>query len=475
MLRSMRSWLFLFAIACALYPSKSFASGIPADVAAIPIRGVIEGFYGKPWTQADRLDQLAFYGKHQLNTYIYAPKDDPYHREKWREAYPLASMANMEQLIKTAEQNQVDFVFAISPGIDVHLEGAEKEQDIEALLHKFDSLYAMGVRSFAVFFDDIKNKDGAGQARFLNEVNRRFIRVKPGVKPLFTVPTEYFTADMIENGKLKAYTKGFSENLDRDIIVMYTGPGVVCDGILPDDIEKVNAIYGRKMAVWWNYPVNDYLLPKLALGPITGLSGQTGQEMSAFIMNPMQFAALSKIALATGADYAKNPAAYDEEKSWQAALKEQYGENAAAMEVFADHSQRMEKHWAHAGRADAPLVRRHMDDFFAALKKGQDTTFAAALLNDDFASLYRGALTLEEKLQPNVYKECQPQLALAKKLAAADETALAMLNAKANGQKYLYQRYRKELLLQKAAIPLQTEVKLSEKTAAAFIEEALQE
>lgn len=475
MLRNMRSWLFLFAIACVLYPSKTFAAGVQVDEAAIPIRGVIEGFYGKPWTQADRLDQLAFYGKHHLNTYIYAPKDDPYHREKWREAYPLTAMANMEQLIKAAEQNQVDFVFAISPGIDVHLDGAEKERDIEALLHKFDLLYAMGVRSFAVFFDDIKNKDGAGQARFLNEVNRRFIRVKPGVKPLFTVPTEYFTADMIEDGKLKAYTKGFSENLDRDIIVMYTGPGVVCDGILLEDIDKVNEIYGRKMAVWWNYPVNDYLLPKLALGPITGLSAQTGQKMSAFIMNPMQFAELSKITLATGADYAKNPAGYDEEKSWQAALKEQYGENAVSMEVFADHSQRMEKHWAHAGRSDAPLVRRHMDDFFAAMKKGQDTTFAAALLTEDFASLQRAVSTLEQKLPLDVYKECQPQIELAKKLAVADEAALAMLSAKANGQKYLYQHYKDELLKQKAVLPLQTDVKLSEKTAAAFIDEALQE
>ncbi|HBI7032028.1 TPA: beta-N-acetylglucosaminidase domain-containing protein [Clostridium perfringens] len=25
---------------------------------------------------------MKFYGKNKLNTYIYAPKDDPYHREK---------------------------------------------------------------------------------------------------------------------------------------------------------------------------------------------------------------------------------------------------------------------------------------------------------------------------------------------------------------------------------------------------------
>jgi len=48
-------------------------------------RGVIEGFYGPPWSHQDRLDMIRFMGRVGMNMYFYGPKDDPFHREKWRE------------------------------------------------------------------------------------------------------------------------------------------------------------------------------------------------------------------------------------------------------------------------------------------------------------------------------------------------------------------------------------------------------
>lgn len=53
-----------------------------SDHPSMPLRGTIEGFYGSPWTHAERMDQLAFYGEVKANTYVYAPKDDPYHRDR---------------------------------------------------------------------------------------------------------------------------------------------------------------------------------------------------------------------------------------------------------------------------------------------------------------------------------------------------------------------------------------------------------
>ncbi len=46
------------------------------------MRAVVEGFYGTPWSQEERLDQIKMYGEYKMNAYIYAPKSDPYHREK---------------------------------------------------------------------------------------------------------------------------------------------------------------------------------------------------------------------------------------------------------------------------------------------------------------------------------------------------------------------------------------------------------
>ena len=186
-----------------------------SDEPTMATRGTIEGFYGNPWTHEDRLSQIEFYGDYKMNTYIYAPKDDPYHREQWREPYPQSEMDRMQELIDTANENKVDFVFAISPGIDINFDGDNGEADFQALINKCQSLYDMGVRSFAILFDDISNKDGVKQAELLNRFNKEFVKAKGDVKPLITVPTEYdthamgtideLTKDIMNQGALKPH------------------------------------------------------------------------------------------------------------------------------------------------------------------------------------------------------------------------------------------------------------------------------
>ena len=114
-------------------------------------RGVVEGFYGNPWSHTDRLRQFDFYGKNKLNVYIYGPKDDPYHRNQWREAYPEAEAARISELAKAAAQNKVDFVWAMHPGGDIQW----TEADFNSSIQKLEWMYDLGVRAFAIFFDDI--------------------------------------------------------------------------------------------------------------------------------------------------------------------------------------------------------------------------------------------------------------------------------------------------------------------------------
>ncbi len=109
--------------------SLVFKNSLITDEPSMSVRGIIEGFYGDPWSHHDRLDQIHFYGDYKMNTYIYAPKDDPYHREKWREPYPENEMERMKELIYTAKKNKVDFTFAISPGIDIRFNGQGGEDD----------------------------------------------------------------------------------------------------------------------------------------------------------------------------------------------------------------------------------------------------------------------------------------------------------------------------------------------------------
>ena len=153
----------------------------------IPIRGVVEGFYGTPWTHEHRIDMLNFCNAHAFNAYIYAPKDDPYHRNKWREPYPEKKLEEIKFLIDCAQNNNVKFIFAVSPGLDLSYGSPE---DINAMIQKLTTMYDLGVRDFAIFFDDIEDKDGGAQAEFLNMIEKNFVNAHDDVSPLITVPTE---------------------------------------------------------------------------------------------------------------------------------------------------------------------------------------------------------------------------------------------------------------------------------------------
>ena len=160
------------------------------DYPSVRYRGVVEGFYGTPWSHQARLRQLKFYGENKMNTYIYGPKDDPYHSApNWRLPYPEKEAAQLQELVKVANENEVDFVWAIHPGQDIKW----NQEDRDLLLSKFEKMYQLGVRSFAVFFDDISGEgtNPQKQAELLNYIDEAFVKAKPDVTPLIMCPTEY--------------------------------------------------------------------------------------------------------------------------------------------------------------------------------------------------------------------------------------------------------------------------------------------
>ena len=75
------------------------------DAPVLRHRGIIEGFYGEPWSHEERLAALRLAGRVKLNSYVYAPKDDPWHRERWRELYPEPDV--VENVIQGLADNLV--------------------------------------------------------------------------------------------------------------------------------------------------------------------------------------------------------------------------------------------------------------------------------------------------------------------------------------------------------------------------------
>ena len=85
------------------------------DAPVLPGRGIIEGFYGAPWSHDERLAALRLAGRLKLNSYVYAPKDDPFHRERWREPYPADDLARLVDLAGEGAAHGVDVVVALHP------------------------------------------------------------------------------------------------------------------------------------------------------------------------------------------------------------------------------------------------------------------------------------------------------------------------------------------------------------------------
>ena len=443
-----------------------------AFAAPVPVRGIVEGFYGKPWTQEQRVDMLAFCEAHGLNAYIYAPKDDPYHREKWREPYPEAQFKKLAALIREAQKHNVKFIFAVSPGLDTSYAALHGAIDRKKLLAKLDSVYALGVRDFAIFFDDIKEKDGRGQAELMRWLDEHFVKARGDVSPLFTVPTEYFLPDMrAADGKAKPYTKDFSGGLPKDALPLFTGDGVVMTGLSGKTLDGAAALYGRRLGVWWNYPVNDYMEAKLALGPVEKLPGN---GIPAIFFNPMTFAELSKITLATGAACALAPESYEPQTAWAQAIREQYGELAPQMERFADQSQHLENNWAKIGCPDGAALRAEMDAFWKAWPKGEDADIRMAALRENFGELSETAETLQSHLPKKALRECKPQLKQLKNLAEADSLALDLLEAQRAGDAKRAEKLAAKL--EKKTQKLtdnEAKARISETVCRAFLDETL--
>lgn len=304
------------------------------DYPDVIARGVVEGFYGTPWSFDDRVSLLSFFGENKLNTYIYGPKDDPYHGfgEKWRVPYPEKEAEAIKKLLQKAEENHVDFVWAIHPGRDIQW----TNEDRDLLMRKFESMYDLGVRAFAVFFDDISGEgtDPNKQVELLNYVDDNFVKTKKDILPLILCPTEYNKSwSNIERG----YLPTLGEKLNPTIHIMWTGDRVISD-ITVDGLEWINSHIRRKAYIWWNFPVSDYVRDHLLMGPAYGLDNNAGNLMSGFMTNPMERAEASKIAIYSVADYAWNTKSYNSMQAWENAIKNVMPSDADALRVFAHHN-----------------------------------------------------------------------------------------------------------------------------------------
>ncbi|MDE6038485.1 MAG: beta-N-acetylglucosaminidase domain-containing protein, partial [Paramuribaculum sp.] len=305
------------------------------DYPSMKYRGVVEGFYGTPWSHDVRMSLIDFYGKNKMNDYLYGPKDDPYHSSpNWRQPYPEDQARNIRELVEQSKRNRVNFIWAIHPGKDIRW----NKEDYDSLVSKFNMMYDLGVRSFAIFFDDIEGEgtNPMRQAELLNNLTNDFVKAKGDVTNLIVCPTDYsqLWAKPGPDGPLAVYGRELNPNVE----VFWTG-AVVCSDLTPETLDFINSRIKRPALYWWNYPVTDYCKHILMQGPVYGLDTTlTSEQVAGIESNPMEHGEASKLALYGVADYAWNTPAYNPLDNWERGLADRVPGASDAYRTFAIHS-----------------------------------------------------------------------------------------------------------------------------------------
>ena len=381
----------------------------------VPFRGTVEGFYGTPWSHEARKSQLEFYGSNKMNVYIYGPKDDPWHRDKWREPYPEAEANRIAELVDVAKANGVNFYWAIHPGVDIKW----NDEDRDKLMAKLEVMYQLGVRSFAVFFDDIWGEGAKAdkQAALLNYIDDNFVQVKKDVAPLILCPTEYNKGWANEQG---GYLRTLGANLNKGIEVMWTGNSVVACIDKPT-MEWINERIERKGYIWLNFPVNDFVRDHILMGPAYGNGLDIATDVSGFVSNPMEYAETSKISLYGIADYCWNMEEYDYQSNWEKSLKDILPSNHEALRIFALYNKDLGPN-GHGFRREEG---EELKDIVAAVEKGD--FYGIAMLNVACCELEMACdILLNDNSNPQLLHELRPWIIQGKNLAAYGRAVCTM-------------------------------------------------
>ena len=253
-----------------------------------PIGGIIEGFYGHPWTWDERADIMRFCHERGMTHYVYAPKDDPKHRERWRDPY---GDGKLEGFARLANEGTLQVGFGISPGLSIDY---YSHDDRGALAAKVDQVVDVGIRLVVLALDDIPF-GGEEQGRAHAELTA-WLRDHLGDRAsLVLVPTEYVGTSTTP------YLDELAKGVPGDVPIAWTGDAVVNDTITAAQaLVRAASLGDRRPLIWDNYPVNDGMMSdRLHLGPLWGREPKLADRCSGYLSNPLVQPKASRLPLAS--------------------------------------------------------------------------------------------------------------------------------------------------------------------------------
>jgi hyaluronoglucosaminidase len=331
--------------------------------------GAVEGYYGEPLTHEARASLVEWLGGQGFNCYGYAPKHDPFHRDRWREPYPAAELARFGELVTVGRKSGAELGMGVSPGLDW------RDGDEGALIAKLAAFRELGCSVLAVAFDDVPAGGAELGTTHGNAVAAAVAAIDDPEVRWFTCPTDYATP------VVTPYLEAFAAALPDQVDIMWTGPSIVSPRVTGDDVRRFAAGLGRKPLFAENYPVNDGGMEGvLHIGPYPDRSPDVVTETTGVFCNFMRHARASRIGLAAAARFWLDPAR-DRIEAWHEVVDAEPGLRplALASPMWAGRPEAAAElvEWAEAAIATGGADGRLRDHLQAGCRDGLDPELAA--------------------------------------------------------------------------------------------------
>jgi hyaluronoglucosaminidase len=261
------------------------------------LTGVIEGFYGRPWSLETRIAYADYIADSGLNTYLYCPKSDPYLRRQWTEHWPEAHWKSLLQLGRAYRQRGIDWGVGLSP-VELYREYGALQRD--QLKRKVERLGELDASLLGILFDDMPG-DMDSLATRQAEIVSDVVAWAPQMR-ILVCPTYYSFDPVLEQyfGRMpRNYWPQLGRELPAAVDIFWTGNSVCSARIDVGDIEAITKHLGRPVTLWDNYPVNDGAVRSnfLYISKLSGRSADMEPLLNGHLCNPMNQGILSLPAL----------------------------------------------------------------------------------------------------------------------------------------------------------------------------------
>jgi hypothetical protein len=293
--------------------------------------GLIEGFYGKQWTWAEREDQARFLRDAGYSFYLYAPKHDTFLRKRWREDYPQDQGDALAKLSGVCAELGISFGVGFSP-FEVYRDFNDEAK--AALKRRLELFDAAGMTELAILFDDMRSdtpRIAETQAEIVGWMAER-----TSARRIIVCPSIYSDDPQLPRifgAAPPTYLEDLSARLDPAIGLFWTGEEVCAREFTPGHLARVAERMGRKPILWDNYPVNDgpRMSPYLYIRAFTGRPASIGQHLTAHAVNPALQPTLSRIPMLTLAESYREGENYLYGAAFQRAAERVMGPDLAAL------------------------------------------------------------------------------------------------------------------------------------------------